>query len=88
MLLPDEFVERPRTHAVSQRPRLVASFVTTRDVLEKTHEFIHHRGTEELRLQNPALDTVLEHSNVEVDQQSDPLVGQTHVSEKLGFMYR
>ena len=57
VLLPDEFVERARTHAVGQRPRLVHGIVV-RDLLEEVHKVIPQRngGTEKLRSKNSLTD--------------------------------
>jgi hypothetical protein len=46
MLLPDEFIERARSHAVSQRARALGGGIVVRDGREKIHEFtrsFHHR---------------------------------------------
>ena len=45
MLLPDKLVQRPRPHAIGQRPGAIGRF-TARDGLEKTHKAFHHRDTE------------------------------------------
>ena len=46
VLLPNKLVERARTHAIGQRPRLVDGIVVLRGVLEQIHSVIHHGGTE------------------------------------------
>jgi hypothetical protein len=49
VLLPDEFIERSRAHAVGQGARAQGARIFRRNGLEKVHKItrsFHHRGTE------------------------------------------
>ncbi len=71
MLLADELIERPRTHAISERTSAVAGGVAARDGLEKAHKSFHHRDTETQRIQglehSGATIPFFEHGNIEID---------------------